>query len=158
MDPYFYLFIKLLSAFFLFSVKMQTNKIKLCYNRLPFVKETQINTVYNTKRRAKLRSQIIRFSLIFARCYVYKNLGTDIQILQSWLAGWCMHCVTLRLHDIEKLQKCSVQMRENTDQDNSEYEQSFYSVITSQFILFPLQNHPFYLQKNTPSLSLMSRE
>ena len=40
MDQYFYLFIRLLSAFFLFSVE-----IKLCYDRLQFVKETQTNTV-----------------------------------------------------------------------------------------------------------------
>ena len=29
-------------------------------------------------------------------------MGTDIQILKSWLVGWCMYCVTLRLHDIKK--------------------------------------------------------
>ena len=39
MDPYSYLFIRLLSAFFC------QDKIKLCYNRLQFVKETQTKTV-----------------------------------------------------------------------------------------------------------------
>ena len=33
---------------------------------------------------------------------MYKTLGTDIQILQSWQVGWCMYCVTLRLHNIKK--------------------------------------------------------
>ena len=49
-------------------------------------------------------SEIINFSLIFARSYLYKNLGTGIQIQLSWLVGWCIYCVTLRLHDIKKLQ------------------------------------------------------
>ena len=44
-DPYFYLFIRLLSAFFLFSVKMQ----KLCYNRLQFVKKKHKLTLHNTR-------------------------------------------------------------------------------------------------------------
>ena len=35
------------------------------------------------------------------------NLGTDIQILESWLVGWYMYCVTLRPHDIKRLQ-CSL--------------------------------------------------
>ena len=43
--PYIYLFIRLLSAFFPFYVKMQTKQDKLCYNRLQFDKETQTNTV-----------------------------------------------------------------------------------------------------------------
>ena len=45
MDSYFYLFIRLLSAFFLFYVKMQTKQDQTGYKRLQFVKETQINTV-----------------------------------------------------------------------------------------------------------------
>ena len=36
-------------------------------------------TLYKTLNREQLR--IINFSLIFARSYLYKNLGTDIQIL-----------------------------------------------------------------------------
>ena len=35
----------------------------------------------------------------------YKNVGTDIQILQSWLVGQCMYCVTLRVHNIKNLQQ-----------------------------------------------------
>ena len=31
MDPYFYLFIRLLSAFFIFQSRCKQNKIKLCY-------------------------------------------------------------------------------------------------------------------------------
>ena len=79
MDSYFYLFIRLLSAFFLFYVEMQT-KVKLCYNRLQFVKETQTNTVKH--RTESQTTQIISFSLIFTRSYhLYKALGSDIQIL-----------------------------------------------------------------------------
>ena len=52
MDSYFYLFIRLLSTFFFF---IKQNKIKLCYNRLQFVKETQTITVQNTEQRVKLR-------------------------------------------------------------------------------------------------------
>ena len=44
MDPYFYLFIRLLSAFFLFMSRSKQNKIKLCYNRLQFAEETKTNT------------------------------------------------------------------------------------------------------------------
>ena len=40
----FTFFIRLLSSFFLFLSRCKQNKIKLCYNRLQFVKETQINT------------------------------------------------------------------------------------------------------------------
>ena len=40
--------------FFLFLPKCKYNRIKLCYNRLQFVKETQISTVSNIERRAKL--------------------------------------------------------------------------------------------------------
>ena len=48
--------------------------------------------------------QIISFSLSFTRgTYLYKTLGTDIQILQSWRVVWSMYCVTLRLHGIKKL-------------------------------------------------------
>ena len=43
MDSYFYLFLRLLSAFF--YVKMQAKQLKLCYNRLRFVKETHPNTM-----------------------------------------------------------------------------------------------------------------
>ena len=46
-DPYFYLFIRLFSAFFLFMARSKQNKIKLCYNRFQFVKKTQ--TLYKTQ-------------------------------------------------------------------------------------------------------------
>ena len=46
MDPYFYFFIRLLSDFFSFLCQdANKNKIKMCYNRLQFVKETQTNTL-----------------------------------------------------------------------------------------------------------------
>ena len=47
MDPYSYLSITLLSAFFgfFFLSGCKQNKIKLCNNRLQFVKETKTNTV-----------------------------------------------------------------------------------------------------------------
>ena len=44
------------------------------------------------------------FLKIYCQELPVQRLGTDIQILQSWLAGWCMCCVTLRLCDIKKLQ------------------------------------------------------
>ena len=59
------------------------------------------------KHRAESQTmQIISFSLMFpyARSYLHKKLGTAIKILQSWLVGWCIYCVTLRLHTIKKLQ------------------------------------------------------
>ena len=41
----FIFFIRLLSFFFFFLSRCKQDKIKLCYNGLQFVKETQINTV-----------------------------------------------------------------------------------------------------------------
>ena len=41
----FYLFMRLLSAIFFFLSRCKQSKIKLCNNRLQFVKETQTNTV-----------------------------------------------------------------------------------------------------------------
>ena len=81
--------------FFFFLSIFKQSKINMCYYRLQFVTETQIHSI---KHRAEGRTmQIIRFFQSFARRYMYNNLGTDIQILQSWLAGWCMFYVTLRL-------------------------------------------------------------
>ena len=45
MDSYFYLLIRLLSAFFLFYAKMQTKQDQTVFNRLQFVKEIQTSTV-----------------------------------------------------------------------------------------------------------------
>ena len=62
------LFIRDYYTFFSFLCQnaIKYNKIKLCYNRLQFVKEAQISAVLNIERRAKLhRSQ--DSSLIFAR-------------------------------------------------------------------------------------------
>ena len=56
MDSYFNLFHKIIVSFFSFFMsRCKQNKIKLCYNRLQFVKETQTNAVQNTERRVKLR-------------------------------------------------------------------------------------------------------
>ena len=41
--------------FFRFLSRCKQNRIKLCYNRLQFVKEKQISTVKNTDQSAKLR-------------------------------------------------------------------------------------------------------
>ena len=101
MNPYVHFFIRLLSAFFPFFLsRCNENKIKWCNNRLQFVKERQINTL--KYRAGSQTTQIISFSLIFARNCIYKNLGIDIQTLQSWLVGWCMYCLTLTLDDIKK--------------------------------------------------------
>ena len=45
MDPYFYLLMWLLSFFFIFLSGCKQNRVKMCYNRLKFVKELQISTV-----------------------------------------------------------------------------------------------------------------
>ena len=67
------------------------NKIKLCYNRLQFVKEKETNTVKNTKRRAKLRrSSWLSFSLIFPRSYVPSSC-TDRHPNTIELASWLVH-------------------------------------------------------------------
>ena len=54
MDPYFYLFMWLLSVIFSFLSRCKYNRIKICYNMLQFVKETQISTASNTERTVKL--------------------------------------------------------------------------------------------------------
>ena len=59
---------------FLSAVKNQGKQDNTPYNRFQFVKETQSSTAVNTKGRAK-------FTKFFARSYLYKNLGADIQIL-----------------------------------------------------------------------------
>ena len=51
MDPYFYLFIRLLSAFFLLYVKMETKQDQTVLQRLHFVKETQTNTIKHRTER-----------------------------------------------------------------------------------------------------------
>ena len=78
MNPYFYLFIRLLSAFFLFSVKMQKIKMELCYNMLRFVKETQT-------LNGEPNYVIINFSLIFE--LPVQKLG-DIHPNNIELASW----------------------------------------------------------------------
>ena len=50
MDPYLYLFIRLLSAFFFFLPRCKQNKIKLYYNRLQIVKKNKL-TLYKTQNR-----------------------------------------------------------------------------------------------------------
>ena len=90
MDSYFFLFMRLLSASFLFYVKMQTNKISIKH----CIK-------HGTESQT---AQIISFSLIFTRSYLpVQNLGDRHPILQSWLVVWSMYCVTLKLHDIKTL-------------------------------------------------------
>ena len=89
MDPYFYLLIRLLSVFFFFLSRCKQNKIKLCYNRLQFVKETQTNTVKH--RTESQTTQIISFSLIFTRSYLpVQNLG-DRHPNTIELASWLVH-------------------------------------------------------------------
>ena len=52
-EPIFLRFYKIIASFLL---RRDANKTKSnCYNRLKFVKKTQINTVENTERRTKLR-------------------------------------------------------------------------------------------------------
>ena len=49
------------------------------------------------------------FNFLLGATYLYKTLGTDIQILESWLVGWYIYCVTLRLHDIKNLISLSLE-------------------------------------------------
>ena len=104
---------KITVSFFLFSVKMQSKQDESCTNRLQFVKKKHKLTPYKTKN-GEPNYVVHKFFFNFLqelplqklgdRHPNSKNLGTDIQILQSWLVGWCMYCVTFRLHDIKKLQ------------------------------------------------------
>ena len=50
-SPFYVIIIRF---FFFFLPKSKYNRIKLCYNRLQFVKKTQRSTVSNIDRRAKL--------------------------------------------------------------------------------------------------------
>ena len=93
-------FYKIIVSFFLFSVKMQSKQDQTVLQQVAIC---QRNTLYKTQN-GEPDYVVYNFSLAFARSYLFKNLGTDIQTLQSWLVGWCMYCVTLRLHDIKKLQ------------------------------------------------------
>ena len=87
-------------SLFLTDAKLQNGSIKLCQKRLQFVKETKIG---KQRVETKLVNHKILFDY-FARSYIYSNLGRDIQILWSWVAEWCMCCVTLRVpKDIKKL-------------------------------------------------------
>ena len=62
--------------FFFFLSKCKYNWIKLCYNRLQFVKETQISTVSSTERRAKLRRFFFN-ALLGANC----TLNFDLEYI-----------------------------------------------------------------------------
>ena len=73
------------------------------------------------------------FFFNFARSYLYKKLQTDIPILQSWLAGWWMYCVALRLYDIKKLQSPL-----NTYTIKIHLADIFYLFVESPPSIFPL--------------------
>ena len=47
-------YVIIISVFFFFLPKCKYNRVKLCYNRLKFAKETQIGTVSNIEWRARL--------------------------------------------------------------------------------------------------------
>ena len=68
--------------------------------------------------------------------YLYETLGADIQILQSWLIGWSIYCVTLRLHDIKKLTSASL---EYTMEVHLLLMPIFYLSGESRPSIFPLQ-------------------
>ena len=101
-EPVFLPFYKIIVSFFSFfcqdANKTRSNCAIIGYD----LSKKHKLTLYKTLN-GEPNYVIINFSLIFVRSYLYKNLGTYIQIIWSWLVGWCMYCVTLRLHDIKKL-------------------------------------------------------
>ena len=113
MDSHFYLIVKSQSAFFFFLSRCNQNKMKVTLIGCNLSKKKHKLTPYKTKN-GEPNYVVHKFFFNFLqelplqklgdRHPNSKNLGTDIQILQSWLVGWCMYCVTFRLHDIKKLQ------------------------------------------------------
>ena len=99
--PIFLPFNKNIVSFFSFSVKMQTrSNCAIIGRNLP---KNHKLTLYKTQNRGPNYVDH-KFFITFCQELPQKNLGIDIQILQSWLVDWCKCCVTLRLHNIKKLQ------------------------------------------------------
>ena len=98
--PIFLAFIRLLSVFFSFFCKDSNKTRSNCAIMGCNLSKKYKPTLYKTQN-GEANFEILSFSLIFSRSYPYKTLGTDIQILQSWLVGWCMYFVTVRLHNIK---------------------------------------------------------
>ena len=96
--PFYKIIVSLLSFFCQDANKKQDQTVQVA------ICQRNANQHCIKHRTENQTTQIISFSLIFARSYLHKNLGTVIQILLSLLFGWCINCVTLRLHDIKKLQ------------------------------------------------------
>ena len=88
MDSYFYPFIKLLSAFFLFCHKMQAKQDQTVLQQVAIYQRNTNEHCIKHKTESQT-TQIISVFGIFIRSYLpVQNLGeTNIQILQSWLAG-----------------------------------------------------------------------
>ena len=68
MDPYFYLFMWLLSVFFFFLPKCKYNRIKLCYNRLQFVKNRKLAFYKTQSREPKYVDHSFLYFLLEATC------------------------------------------------------------------------------------------
>ena len=81
MDSYFYLFIRLLSTFFLFYVKMQTKARSNCAIIDCNLSKKHKHCI-NHRTRVKLRRSYVFLSFLLGATYLYKTLGTDIKATQ----------------------------------------------------------------------------
>ena len=74
---------------FIFLSRGKQNRIKLCYNRLQFVKETQISTTQNLERRAKPRRSVSFLNILLgATCTT--TWGQTFKYYIE-LASWLVH-------------------------------------------------------------------
>ena len=92
MGPYFYLFIRLLSAFFLFMSRCKQNKIKLSIIGCNLSKKHKI-TLYKTQNRESNYVDRTSFSLIFTRSYLPAQKFGDRHPNTIELAGCLVHAL-----------------------------------------------------------------
>ena len=93
--PIFLPFCVIIISFVFFLSKCNYNRIKLCYNRLQFLKVTQISTVSNTEQRAKLYKDFLNI-LLGANCTKTWGQTSKSHWARS-LAGACI----VRFYDYE---------------------------------------------------------
>ena len=97
-----------------FSDLLELNNLVTTYQRNL---QTLVKEIFQVK--TNLSPEIMKQVLDFQEPYYnrrhkfffnfYQELPTCTKILQSCLVGWCMYCVTLRLHDIKKLTSVSLE-------------------------------------------------
>ena len=89
----------IVSFFSFFSVKMQTKKGPNCAIIGSNLSNKHKIALYETQSGEANYVDHKIFLNILLGVTLFNNLGTDIQILQSLQAGWCMYCVDLRLNE-----------------------------------------------------------